>query len=122
MNIIIVGCGKIGQSLAEQLSEDHNDITVVDVSPEKVKEVSTRLDVLGVTGNGATLAVQEEAGIANADLLIAVTGSDELNLLGAVKNVAAENLKTAKNETEKKGKMYFKLSIVLGLAAMLVVI
>ncbi len=48
--------------------------------------------------------------------------TDELNLLGAVKNVAAENLKTAKNETEKKGKMYFKLSIVLGLAAMLVVI
>lgn len=81
MNIIIVGCGKIGQSLAEQLSEDHNDITVVDISAEKVKEVSTRLDVLGVTGNGATLAVQEEAGIAGADLLIAVTGSDELNLL-----------------------------------------
>ena len=81
MNIIIVGCGKIGQSLAKQLSEDHNDITVVDTSPDKVKEVSTSLDVLGVVGNGATLAVQEEAGIAKADLLIAVTGSDELNLL-----------------------------------------
>ena len=81
MNIIMVGCGKIGQSLAKQLSEDHNDITVVDTSPDKVKEVSTSLDVLGVVGNGATLAVQEEAGIAKADLLIAVTGSDELNLL-----------------------------------------
>ena len=56
MNIIIVGCGKIGQSLAKQLSEDHNDITVVDTSPDKVKEVSTSLDVLGVVGNGATLA------------------------------------------------------------------
>lgn len=81
MNIIIVGCGKIGQNLAEQLSEDDNNITVIDVSPEKVRDVSTRLDVMGVVGNGATHAVQEEAGIAHADLLIAVTGSDELNLL-----------------------------------------
>lgn len=81
MNIIIVGCGKIGQNLAEQLSEDDNNITVIDVSPEKVHDVSTRLDVMGVVGNGATHAVQEEADIAHADLLIAVTGSDELNLL-----------------------------------------
>ena len=81
MNIIIVGCGKIGQNLAEQLGEEGNNITVVDISPEKVKEVSTRCDAMGVVGNGATHATQQEAGIANADLLIAVTGSDELNLL-----------------------------------------
>ena len=81
MNIIIVGCGKIGQNLAEQLGEEGNNITVVDISPEKVQEVSTRLDVMGVVGNGATHATQEEAGIDAADLLIAVTGSDELNLL-----------------------------------------
>ena len=81
MNIIIVGCGKIGQNLAEQLGEEGNNITVVDISPEKVQEISTRLDVMGVIGNGATHATQQEAGIDNADLLIAVTGSDELNLL-----------------------------------------
>ena len=81
MNIIIVGCGKIGQSLAEQLNEPGNNITVIDLSPETVEEVSTRCDVLGVIGNGATHATQQEAGIANTDLLIAVTGSDELNLL-----------------------------------------
>lgn len=81
MNIIIVGCGKIGQNLAEQLGEQGNNITVVDISPDKVQEVSTRFDVMGVVGNGATHVTQQEAGIEHADLLVAVTGSDELNLL-----------------------------------------
>ena len=81
MNIIIVGCGKVGQALAEQLSAEENDITVIDILAAKVNETTARYDVLGVTGNGATHAVQQEAGIKNADLLIAVTGSDELNLL-----------------------------------------
>ncbi|MBQ9779275.1 MAG: NAD-binding protein, partial [Clostridia bacterium] len=81
MNIIIVGCGKIGENLAEQLSEPGNNITVVDLLPSRVREVSERCDVMGVVGNGATHATQLEAGIEQADLLIAVTGSDELNLL-----------------------------------------
>ena len=81
MNIIIVGCGKIGGNLAEQLNEPGNNITVVDLLPERVREVVERCDVMGVVGNGATHATQLEAGIEGADLLIAVTGSDELNLL-----------------------------------------
>lgn len=81
MNIIIVGCGKIGENLAEQLNEPGNNITVVDLVPERVREVAERCDVMGVVGNGATHATQLEAGIEDADLLIAVTGSDELNLL-----------------------------------------
>lgn len=81
MNIIIVGCGKIGQNLAEQLNEQGNNITVIDTSAKKVNEVSTRFDVMGVVGNGATHEIQQEAGISDADLLIAVTGSDELNIL-----------------------------------------
>ena len=81
MNIIIVGCGKIGENLAEQLNEPGNNITVVDLSPERVREVTERCDVMGVVGNGATHATLLEAGIEGADLLIAVTGSDELNLL-----------------------------------------
>ena len=81
MNIIIVGCGKVGQALAEQLNEEGNDITVIDLLPSKVNETAARYDVLGVIGNGATHLTQQEAGIKNADLLIAVTGSDELNLL-----------------------------------------
>lgn len=81
MNIIIVGCGKVGQTLAEQLNEDSNNITVIDMLPSKVNETAARYDVLGVVGNGATHITQQEAGIGSADLLIAVTGSDELNLL-----------------------------------------
>lgn len=81
MNIIIVGCGKIGETLVEQLNEAGNNITVIDLSPERVREISEQHDVMGVVGNGATHSVQQEAGIAKADLLIAVTGSDELNLL-----------------------------------------
>ncbi len=81
MNIIIVGCGKVGQALAEQLNEEGNDITVIDLLASKVNETAARYDVLGVVGNGATHLTQQEAGIRNADILIAVTGSDELNLL-----------------------------------------
>lgn len=81
MNIIIVGCGKVGQALAEQLNEESNNITVIDLLPAKVNETAARYDVLGVVGNGATHLIQQEAGIKKADMLIAVTGSDELNLL-----------------------------------------
>lgn len=81
MNIIIVGCGKVGQALVEQLNEEGNNITVIDSIAKKVSDVSSHYDVMGVVGNGATHLVQQEAGISHADLLIAVTGSDELNLL-----------------------------------------
>lgn len=81
MKIIIVGCGRAGETLAEKLNADGNAVTVVDASAEKVKEISSRLDVMGIVGNGATHAVQEEAGLDSADLFIAVTNSDELNLL-----------------------------------------
>ena len=81
MKIIIVGCGKVGETLAAVLGQDGNDITVVDLSAEKVKSISEKLDVMGVVGNGATNTTVREAGIEGADLLIAVTESDELNLL-----------------------------------------
>ncbi len=81
MNIIIVGCGKVGQTLCEQLNEEDNNITIIDIDAEKVNSFSERLDIMGIVGNGATHTVQQEAGIDNADLLIAVTDSDELNLL-----------------------------------------
>lgn len=81
MNIIIIGCGSVGGTLAEKLNGDGNDVTVIDKSAEKVKTITSRCDVMGVVGNGATYTVQREAGIDTADLLIAVTNSDELNLL-----------------------------------------
>ena len=81
MNIMIVGCGKVGQTLARQLNEDGNNITVIDTNDKLVADVAARLDVMGYVGNGATHTLQQEAGIDKTDLLIAVTGSDELNLL-----------------------------------------
>ena len=81
MNIIIVGCGEVGKTLAEELNTADNDITVIDTRSEAIADLTARLDVMGVIGNGATLSAQEEAGVRHADLLIAVTESDELNLL-----------------------------------------
>lgn len=81
MQIIIVGCGKVGRTLAEQLQEEDTDITVIDISQEKINTISEDVDAMGIVGNGASINTLMEAGIETADILIAVTASDELNLL-----------------------------------------
>lgn len=81
MKIIVVGCGNVGITLAEQLSQENHDITVIDTRETVVENVTNLCDVLGVVGNGTSLSVLQEAGINETDLLIAVTGSDEMNLL-----------------------------------------
>lgn len=81
MKIIIVGLGKVGQSLALELGNEDNEITVIDCREEIVQEITSQNDFMGVVGNGSTYSIQMEAGIESADLMIAVTGSDELNLL-----------------------------------------
>ena len=81
LSIIIVGCGKVGSTLVEQLSKEGHDITIIDKNRQKVQNLSDVYDVMGLVGNGASYSVQKEAGIDHADLLIAVTDSDELNLL-----------------------------------------
>jgi trk system potassium uptake protein TrkA len=81
MKIIIVGCGKVGSTLAEQLDHEGHDIILIDHKASAIHNITDTLDVLGIVGNGASYHVQMAAGIETADLLIAVTGSDELNLL-----------------------------------------
>ncbi len=81
MNIIIIGCGGIGQALTELLSNEGDNITVIDMDENAVNDVTRKYDVMGVVGNGATRSVQMEAGIEHTDLTIAVTASDEVNLL-----------------------------------------
>ena len=81
MNIIIVGCGKIGRTLTEQLCKEGHDISIIDEKKELVENIANKFDVLGVIGNGASYTTQVDAGIEGADLLIATTGMDELNLL-----------------------------------------
>ncbi len=81
MRIILVGCGKVGRTITEQLSLEGNDVTVIDLDNDRVHDVTNNFDVMGIVGNGSSYLIQKEAGIEEADLLIAVTGSDELNLL-----------------------------------------
>lgn len=81
LKIIIVGCGKVGRALTEKLSMEGHDITIIDRRMNLVQELSNKYDVMGMVGNGASYSVQREAGVENTDLIIAVTGSDELNLL-----------------------------------------
>lgn len=81
LNIIIVGCGKVGSTLIEQLTKEGHDITIIDQNAKKIQEITNQYDIMGLVGNGASYSVQMEAGIDNSDLIIAVTGSDELNLL-----------------------------------------
>jgi trk system potassium uptake protein TrkA len=81
LRIIIVGCGKVGRTLVEQLGKEGHDIIIIDQDSDKIEDLTNLYDVMGITGNGASYSVQKEAGIETADLIIAVTQSDELNLL-----------------------------------------
>ena len=79
--IIIVGCGKVGHTLTDQLAREGHDITIIDTNEHVIRSMADSVDVMGVCGNGASLRILEDAGLKEADLVIAVTGSDELNLL-----------------------------------------
>lgn len=81
LNIIIVGCGKVGTTLVEELSQEGHAITIVDKDYQNVQTIANMYDVMGICGNGASYSVLKEAGIEGTDLIIAVTASDELNLL-----------------------------------------
>ncbi len=81
LKIIIVGCGKVGATLVEQLSREGHDITIIDKDAQKIEAMTNMYDIMGLVGNGASYSMQMEAGIEETDLFIAVTESDELNLL-----------------------------------------
>lgn len=84
MNIIIAGCGKVGGVLAKQLSLENHDITVIDQRQDVVQHITNTADVRGIVGNGASYNIQKDAGIEKADLMIAVTDADEVNLLSCL--------------------------------------
>ena len=81
MKVVIVGCGKVGKTIAEELVKENHDIILIDENAELVEDVSNSLDIIGVVGNGASLNILKEAGIETADVLIAVTSADEINML-----------------------------------------
>ena len=81
MRIIIVGDGKVGYTLAEQLSRENHDVVIIDKDDDALKKASEALDVMCVKGNGASGVILQEAGVEKTDLLIAATSGDEMNML-----------------------------------------
>ncbi len=82
MKIIILGAGQVGRTAAYHLSrEEANDVTVIDSNEEILRDLQDRLDIRTVTGNAASPRVLESAGIGNTDILVALTNSDEVNML-----------------------------------------
>ncbi len=81
MRIFIVGCGKIGQTLARELVAEAHDVTVVDTDEQVLANIANTLDVICFTGNGASFLALRDAGVESADLVVAVTESDEVNML-----------------------------------------
>ncbi len=81
MKIIIVGLGKVGYAIAQQLEGEHHDLTLVDADVEALKRAENSIDAMFVTGNGAGVSVLLQAGVRTADLIISVTENDEVNLI-----------------------------------------
>lgn len=81
MNIVIIGAGKVGYSLAKQLSQENHNVTVIDNEPNCVEYATSNLDAYALLGNGASYEIQKSAGVASADLMIAATNMDEVNML-----------------------------------------
>lgn len=84
MSVIVVGCGEIGYNLARKLSLEKMDVTVIDKNIEKVSRAGDLLDVQTIAGSGSSLKVLTQAGIGDADMVIAVTNSDEVNLISCL--------------------------------------
>ncbi|HHJ18217.1 MAG TPA: Trk system potassium transporter TrkA [Gammaproteobacteria bacterium] len=81
MKIIILGAGQVGSTLAHHLANESNDITIVDASPMVLRDLQDRMDLRGVVGLGSHPDILEQAGANDADMLIAVTNSDETNMV-----------------------------------------
>ena len=81
MKILILGAGQVGSTVAESLVSEANDITVVDTNPEKLRLLQERFDLRTLVGNASHPATLKQAGVADADILLAVTQSDEVNMV-----------------------------------------
>lgn len=92
MKIVIIGLGTIGRTILKSLSGEDHTITVIDDDKDKIEALIESYDIFGVVGNGASMDIQDEAGVRESDLVIAMTGSDELNILACLvaKRLGAE--------------------------------
>ena len=84
MKIVIIGDGKIGHKLTTQLSEENYDVVLIDRNEGKLKEAINNLDIMCINGDGADAQIQRQAGVPNADLVIACASTDELNMVSCL--------------------------------------
>lgn len=84
MKIVVIGCGKIGESIIANVCEEGHDITVIDNDPQVINQMVETYDVMGICGSGVNVDIQQNANVGNADLLVAVTVSDEINVLSCL--------------------------------------
>ena len=84
MKVIVVGAGEVGIHIAERLSKEVHEVTVIEKSRDKERQLRAKLNALVILGSGANAEVLEQAGIAGADLFIAVTDQDEVNLVACL--------------------------------------
>ncbi len=119
MKIIVVGCGKIGKTIVASLVKERHDVLVIDNDPKVVTSVTDSYDVMGICGNGTSYDKLEEAGVAGAELFIAVTNSDELNMLScfAAKRLGAKHtvarIRSSEYNTKSLGFMKDSLELSL---------
>lgn len=93
MKIVIIGLGTIGRTILKALTNENHTITIIDENKEKIEDLIEKYDVFGVVGNGACMDIQKEAKVKDADLVVALTDSDELNIFACMvaRKVGAKN-------------------------------
>ena len=103
MKVIIVGAGEVGFHIAQRLSEEHQDVVLIDQNPEQIKRVADNLDVQALLGSGTSPKILKDTGIQNADMLVAATNSDEINLISCLiaKNLNPYLIKVARLRNEE---------------------
>ena len=119
MNIIIAGCGKVGYALAQQLNDENHNITLIDTSAERLQLALAAMDIQGIVGNATSFLTMQEADIESADLFIAVTGEDEINLLScliAKKSSNCQTIARVRNPEYFKELAYLKQCLGLTMA------
>lgn len=105
MKIVIIGDGKVGHKLAVQLSEEDYDIVLIDQNEGKLKEALNKMDIFCITGNGVDVEVQKQADVPKADLVIACTSTDEMNMLSCL---LAKRLGAKRTIARVRNPIYFR--------------
>ncbi len=103
MKVIIVGAGEVGFHIAQRLSEESQDVVLIDQNPEQIRRVDDHLDVQAILGSGTSPQILKDAGIIDADMLLATTDSDEVNLIACLiaKNLSPSLIKVARLRNEE---------------------